>query len=165
MVYKNCKLSYEVGRIFSQRGYRQDADVGQSCLQSDLTHTAIPSWWCCGELVWGRKPPALTASFILMLIQGERLLVGGCLVVWLATGGALLLFQVFYSCIVGMSRENTPRCRSRTLTALESGEWREELFVWLGCFFLLFFFLLRMQVDELLVVPLRIWIRKPRWCV
>lgn len=69
--------------------------MGQSYPQSDLTHRAIPSWWCWGELVWGRKPPALTASFILMLIQGERHLVGGCLVVWLATGGALLLSKSF----------------------------------------------------------------------
>lgn len=41
-------------------------------------------------------------------------------------------FQVFYSCAVGMSRENIPWCRSRNLRALGSGERREELLVCVG---------------------------------
>lgn len=94
-----------------------------------------------------------------MLTEREKHLVGlfsGMAGSWRDTAA----FQVFYSCAVGTSRENIPWCRSRNLTALGSSECREELFVCLGgfvCFLVCFSFQeLRMQVDELLVVPLRI---------
>jgi len=43
------------------------------------------------------------------------------------TAGGTLLLSKSYSCIVVMSRENTPRCRSRTPAALEeSSKWGDE---------------------------------------
>lgn len=63
----------------------------------------------------------------LILMERERHLVGGCLVAWLTAGGTLLLSKS-YSCIVVMSRENTPRCKSRTPAAVEeSSKWGDEL--------------------------------------
>lgn len=130
--------------------------------------------WGGVGLVWGRKAPTLAAAFVFDVDRKGKTSGGWPFSGMAGTWRNIAAFQVFYCCIGGMSRENIPRYRSRTLRALESGEWREELSVWLGLYlcgvfsgvlcFCLFVFL-RMQLDEFLVVPLRMWIRKPRWYV